>query len=55
MLRAFAYPGIRVPEIANTPYVNIRWWINPFKPFMLYHYWFEITGPAGVPDGIVVP
>lgn len=39
----------------NTPYVNIRWWINPFKPFMLYHYWFEITGPAGVPDGIVVP
>jgi hypothetical protein len=37
------------------PYVNVRWWINPFRPFMVYRYAIEIVGPAGVPDGIVVP
>jgi len=37
-----------------SPYLNVRWWINPFKPFVIYRYFIEITGPAGVPDGIVM-
>lgn len=37
------------------PYLNVRWWINPFRAFMVYRYTIDIVGPAGVPDGIVVP
>lgn len=37
------------------PYLNIRWWINPFAASVTYRYQIDIVGPEGVPDGIVVP
>jgi hypothetical protein len=38
-----------------SPYLNVRWWVNPFTPFTIYYYLIDIVGPEGVPDGIVVP
>jgi hypothetical protein len=34
-------------------YLNVRWWLNPFGPFSFYNWAIEVTGPAGVPDGVV--
>jgi hypothetical protein len=38
----------------TNPYLNIRWWINPFAPLFIYWYVIHIVGPEGVPDGVVV-
>lgn len=37
------------------PYINVRWWLNPFREFVPYRYAIHIVGPAGVPDGVVMP
>jgi hypothetical protein len=34
-------------------YLDVHWWINPFTPFWTYAWAIDITGPAGVPDGVV--
>jgi len=38
----------------NSPYINIRWWHNPFS-VIGYTFTIRIVGPKGVPDGLVVP
>ena len=40
---------------ADHPYINVRWWINPFREYVPYRYAIHIVGPAGVPDGVVIP
>jgi hypothetical protein len=39
----------------QNPYINVRWWVNPFTPFTGYAFLMDIVGPEGVPDGIVMP
>jgi len=54
--------GVYVWEIrqgTDSPYLNVRWWLNP-APFASFsHTWYgfamRIIGPKGVPDGLVVP
>jgi hypothetical protein len=36
----------------DSPYVNVRWWSDPFSA-VAYTFAVTITGPRGVPDGIV--
>jgi hypothetical protein len=39
----------------SNPYLNVRWWVNAFTPFTLYHFLIDIVGPEGIPDGVVIP
>jgi len=57
---ADVFPGVGggsyVAEVGTgpNPYLNVRWWINPFVPLISYRFAIHITGPEGVPDGVVV-
>jgi hypothetical protein len=60
--RNFCEGGVYVWEIrkgTDSPYLNVRWWLNP-APFagfshMWYGYALRVVGPKGVPDGLIVP
>ncbi|SLM46531.1 exported protein of unknown function [Nitrospira japonica] len=39
----------------SSPQFAVHWWLEPFIPEMTYTYAVTISGPAGTPDGILVP